>query len=282
MSWLVENICEFLSSFIGGTIDMFGELVNNIFYYTVDFATQNEYAVNAQKMFVALALALIALVVLKIVISGYLLETDYDSDADPFNLLVRVAETVAVITNAGWLFTYLLQMSKNFTTDIIGSVAATGYAEQTQSLMSVDLSGIADMALPYLSILVLILIAVVVFTVVAGLRGGELVAMNLLLPIFALDILTTSRERWNNFFMGYLTAFFTYGLQILFFNIALKSYATASYSDPLYFIAALSFMVIAIRAPRFIEKYLYKTGVSGAATSGIRLVAQTAMFRVGG
>ena len=278
MSWLFENVCDFISSAIGGTVDFFGELVNNIFYFIIDYGVNNAYVIGAQKLFITIALALIALVVLKIVTAGYLLETDYDSDADPFNLLVRIAETVAIITNSGWLFNFLLNASKDFTTDIIGSVAETGYAGQTRSLLSVDLSGMANMLLPYLAMIALMLVAII-FTVVAGLRGGELVFMNLLLPVFALDLLTSSRERWNNFIMGYFTAFFTYGIQILLYNVALKSYATASYSEPLYFITAVTFLIMAIRSPKFLERYLYRSGVSTAATSGMRLVFQTAVMK---
>lgn len=279
MSWLFENVCDFISSAIGGTVDFFGELVNNIFYFIIDYGVNNAYVIGAQKLFITIALALIALVVLKIVTAGYLLETDYDSDADPFNLLVRIAETVAIITNSGWLFNFLLNASKDFTTDIIGSVAETGYADQTRSLVSVDLSGMANMLLPYLAMIALMLVAIIIFTVVAGLRGGELIFMNLLLPVFALDLLTSSRERWNNFIMGYFTAFFTYGIQILLYNVALKSYATASYSEPLYFITAVTFLIMAIRSPKFLERYLYRSGVSTAATSGMRLVFQTAVMK---
>ena len=279
MSWLFENVCDFISSAIGGTVDFFGELVNNIFYFIIDYGVNNAYVIGAQKLFITIALALIALVVLKIVTAGYLLETDYDSDADPFNLLVRIAETVAIITNSGWLFNFLLNASKDFTTDIIGSVAETGYADQTRSLLSVDLSGMANMLLPYLAMIALMLVAIIIFTVVAGLRGGELIFMNLLLPVFALDLLTSSRERWNNFIMGYFTAFFTYGIQILLYNVALKSYATASYSEPLYFITAVTFLIMAIRSPKFLERYLYRSGVSTAATSGMRLVFQTAVMK---
>lgn len=279
MSWLLENVCDFISSAIGGTVDFFGELVNNIFYFIIDYGVNNAYVIGAQKLFITIALALIALVVLKIVTAGYLLETDYDSDADPFNLLVRIAETVAIITNSGWLFNFLLNASKDFTTDIIGSVAETGYAGQTRSLLSVDLSGMANMLLPYLAMIALMLVAIIIFTVVAGLRGGELIFMNLLLPVFALDLLTSSRERWNNFIMGYFTAFFTYGIQILLYNVALKSYATASYSEPLYFITAVAFLIMAIRSPKFLERYLYRSGVSTAATSGMRLMFQTVVMK---
>ena len=211
MSWIAENICDAISDFIGGTIDFMGEIINNIFYFIVDFAVSNEYVIGAQRLFISLALALITLVVIKIVTSGYLLETDYDPDADPFNLVVKIAEAVAIITNSGWIFSYLLEMSKNFTSDIIGAGAVEGYAEQTRSLMRIDFTSLGNVALPYATIIGATLIATIVFTVVAGLRGAELVAMNMLMPIFCLDLLTNSRERWNNYFMAYCSGVISTG-----------------------------------------------------------------------
>ena len=280
MSWITQNFNSFVTDITGGTIELFGNIINNVFFYVVKIALQNEYIKNAQKLLVAMALALIGLVVLKIVFSGYLLETDYDSEADPFNLVLRIAETTAVISCSGWIFDTLLQLSKDFANDMMMSTEVTGYSEQTQALLDPTvLSNSSNGITCYISLIAAMLIGVMVFMVVSGLRGGELIAMKLLLPIFALDMLTSSRERWNNFFMGYILAFFTYSFQILFYMVSIKSYASASYTNSLYLVTALIFLILAIRAPKFLEKYLYKSGVSSAASSGLRMIIQTAVIK---
>ena len=280
MNWIPENLCNVISEFIGGVIEGFGELINNIFFWIVDTAVQNSYVQNAQKMLVALSFALISLAVVKIVSSGYLTETDYDSDADPFNLIIRIAETTAVISCSGWIFDFTLQLSKDFASDLIKSTQVSGFADQTQALMDASpISAIGNIAFPYYLFLIVILVALVIFTVISGLRGGELIVMKLFMPLFALDMLTPSRERWNNYFMGYMLAFFSYGVQVLFFTIALKSYASASYTSPEYMVSALVWIIVAIRAPKFLERYLYKSGVSSAASSGLRMVIQTAAIK---
>lgn len=275
MNWLTQNIGQFLGDLVGSAINVFGEWLNNIFYWIVKQATDNVYVTNAQKYIVGIAIGLISLMVIKIVMSGYLLETDYDSEEDPFNLLVRIVQVFAVITNAGWIFRYLLGISKEFTADMIGS-SNFSYAEKTHSLL--ETTGVSiQIFLPL--ILLIILIAVWVFSVIAGLRGAELVAMNLFLPFFALDMLTNSRERWGNFFSAYLIAFFTYAFQIFFFTIAMKSYATITVDNPQYYISTLVWIILAIKTPKFLEKYLYKSGISNAASGGIRMVIQTAAMR---
>lgn len=282
MNWITENICNFMTDFLGGAIEMYGECINNIFFTIVNAAVSNTYVVNAQKMLILLGFALISVMVVKIVISGYLLETDYDPDADSFNLIVRIAETTAIISCSGWIFDYSLQLSKDFAEDLMRSTNVTGFSNQTQSLLDAGLiSAAGNIVFPYYLMILVLFFAVIIFAVMSGLRGGELIVMKLFMPIFAVDLLTPSRERWNNFFMAYMLAFFSYGIQIFFFMIALKSYVSTSFSDPIYMISALVWIIIAIRAPKFLEKYLYKTGISSAASSGLRMVAQTAIMKVG-
>lgn len=279
MSWITENLAAFVTDLIGGTIELFGEILNNIFFWIVELATKNVYITNAEKFIILTATALIGIVVIKIVTSGYLMETDYDSEADPFNLIVKITETVAVIMNAGWVFGWMLETSKAFTSDLLGNADASGFCEQTASLLAVSPGDIGQKFGSYIMMLAVMLIAFIIFAIVAGLRGAELIAMKLFMPYFALDLLTNSRERWNNFFMAYVIAFFSYAFQILFFVVALKCYGSVSAEQPQYYIATFVWMVMAIRAPKFLEKFIYKSGVSNAASSGLRMVAQTMVMR---
>lgn len=282
MSWITENIISFLTDCISGTLDMFGTFIDNIFFMIVDLATSNVYIRNAEKFLIIVSLALISVGVIKVVLSGYMMETDYDSEADPFNLLVKVAETVAFMTSGNWIFYYLLASAKDFTQDLVGGSNASSYVETTKVLLHAGNLGVA-----YIVMLIVILGAMIAFTIVAGMRGVELVGMMLFFPLFCLDLLTNSRERWKNFSMAYMTAFFTYSFQVLFFVVALKCYVTTQASGgiaapdvfAIYAIGTLIFLIMAIRTPKFLEKYLYTSGLSNAASSGVRMMIQTAVMR---
>lgn len=278
MTWLTENICSLLTDFMGGIIDTYGSFINNIFFSFVQIANTNEYYINAQRLFVLLGFALVGLMSAKVISAGYLLETAYDSEEDPFNLLIRIVQATAVISSSGWIFNYGLQFSKDLCDDMLGSTDVTGFSGKTQTLLQTTMTGSrTDSA--FIVMLAVLLIAFIVFSVMSGLRAGELLAMNLFLPIFAIDLLTNSRERWSNFIMGYGFAFISYAIQTLFFMISLKSYISAEYTNQSYMLSALVWMIVAIKAPQFIEKYLYKTGVSSAASSGLRMVVQTVAMR---
>lgn len=277
MAWITENFCSFLTDLISSIIDSFGTFINNIFFTVVAFADTNAYYQNAQKLFVLVGFSLAGLMTAKVVASGYLMETAYDPEEDPFNLLVRIAQTTAVISCSGWIFSYGLQVSRDLCTDLLGATDVTGFDGKTRELL--QFANMGEGGVSFIVMLLILLIAFIVFTVMSGLRAGELLVMNLFLPVFSVDLLTNSRERWNNFFTGYIFAFVSYAIQTLFFMIAMKSYLTATYTNQIYMMSALIWMIVAIRAPKFIEKYLYQTGVSSAASSGFRMVAQTVVMR---
>lgn len=279
MGWITENICNFATDILNAVISIYGNFIGNVFFRFVDIANTNIYYQNAQRFFVALGFALAALMAVKIVASGYLLETAYDSEEDPFNLLIRVAETVAVISCSGWIFEYGLRISRDFCDDLIGSTNVSGYGEQTLTLLQ-EMQVINESFISALILLVIICISFIIFTIMSGIRAGELLVMTLFVPIFAIDLMTNSRERWNNFFTGYVFAFISYAIQTFFFMLALKSYVLASYMNQDYMLSALIWIIVAIKAPQSIEKYLYQTGVSRAASSGIRMVIQTAALKL--
>ncbi len=279
MNWITENLCSALSDLISGIINLFGEMVNNIFYQIVEINNKNVYVVSANKFFILLSLSLAALLVVKQVLSGYVLETDYDPEADPFNLLVRIAESVAVICSSSWIFNTVMNLMKKFSKDLIGATTEVGVKDQTIKLLKID-ETVLPAAVPAGIVLLLIMvIAFAVFTVVAGLRGCEVIAMKMFLPVFALDLIGSRRERWNNFFTGYMIAVFSYSVQILFYTIAMKCFVSATWRQPWFTVASICWLVLAIRAPKFLEKYMYASGVSSAASGGLRLVAQSVVIR---
>ena len=279
ISWISENICEYFTDQISGAIALFGDKINNIFYATVDAGVSNAYVVNANTFLVVFALAAVALIVGKEVLDGDLIDVNYDPDDSPMDFLLRIAEAVAVISCFGALFDYLMVFSKRFASDLLGSSNATGVKDITSGLINIDLSNTGSAAGMYITVVMLVFIGFIVFAVVSGFRGAELIAMKMFAVIFALDLIHANRERWNNFFMAFLLAMFSYGFQTLFYILSLKSYASASINDMGYCLSAIGWLLMAIIGPHFIEKYLYKSGISKAAGSGLRMLAQTAMIK---
>lgn len=278
-SWISENVCEYFTDQIAGTITLFGDKINNIFYTIVDAALSNAYVIGANNFLVVFALSAVVLIVGKEVLDGNLIEVNGDPDEEPINLLMRVSECVAIISCFGSVFDYMLAFSRKFAADLLSSSNASGVKDITSGLINIDVSNTGSAAGMYLTVIFLVLIGFIAFALVSGFRGAELIAMKLFAVLFALDMIHANRERWNNFFMAFLLAMFSYGFQTLFYVLALKSYASASINDMGYCISAMSWLILAIIGPHFLEKYLYKSGISNAAGSGLRMLVQTAMIK---
>lgn len=278
MSWIGEMLCEYITDKIAGTIKLFGDKINNIFFTMVDYGTSNEYVQSAENFLVVFALTAIAILVGKQVLDTDLIETR-NSDEEPIDLIVRIAETVAVISCTGEIFNYLLKLAKSFSTDMLKNTDAKGVKGITEGLVNIDISNLGGEGIIYLNIVLLLVVGYCVFTVVSGLRGAEIIAMKLFTPLFALDLLNVDRERWDNFFIGYLLAFMSYSIQVLFFLLSIKSYASASINDMGYCFSAVAWLLAAICGPHFLEKYMHKTGLTKAAGSGLRMVAQTVVLK---
>lgn len=279
-SWITENINEFLLDQITGLVQFLGDAINNIFYDIVDFANSNAYVQQAETAIMLISLALIGLQIAKMVLGGYILETSYDSDEDPFNLLVRIAITVAVITNSGWIFDYFMSVSKHFADDLLSSVSAGGAADTTNLLLGTDIRALGLMAGTFLLAIVIVLISFIAFTVIGGIRGAELIAMKLAFPLFSLDLLSSGHERFTNFFTAYIVAFFTFSFQMLFYCLALASYASMTADAPVYFLSTMVWIYIAMFGPKSIEKYLFKTGLTQNASSGVRMIVSSAAMKL--
>lgn len=279
MNWITENLCSALSDLITGIINFFGEMVNNIFYLIVDLNNKNAYVIGANRFLVLLALALTALLTVKQILSAYVLETDHDPEADPFNLIVRMAECVAVICSSSWIFNTAMDLMKKFSKDLIGATTEIGIEGKTIELLKVDATELPAMFPACIIMLLVMVISFVIFTIVAGLRGCEVIAMKLLFPIFALDLIGTRRERWNNFFSGFLIVIFSYSGQILFYTIGMKSFMSATWDKPWYAVATICWLILGIKLPKFLEKYAYVSGLTSAASGGLRLVAQSVVIK---
>lgn len=278
-SWITENIQAYMIDCINSIIAFMGSTLNNIFYDVIDHLNNSGAVQSAEKYIVAFSLALVPLAIGKIVLSSYVLDTGGDSDADPFDLVVRLCETVAAITSEVWVFDFLLQMSKDFANDLSGSTQLSGVSDTSTSLIN-NVVGAGQIASSLTLMIGIIIIAFIVFSIVAGVRGGEIIALKLAFPFFALDLLTSSHERWNNFIMAYVIAFFTYAFQIMFFLLAVATYASASVGNSQNFIYTLVFLYLAMFGPKSIEKYLYKSGVTQSVGGGVRMLVSTVALKV--
>ena len=133
---------------------------------------------------------------------------------------------------------------------------------------------VGNQMIGYILTLLLLLVGFIIFSIVAGIRGAELTLMKILFPLFAVDLLTTNRERWNSFFTTYVITFLSYSVQLLCFKLCNMTFVTIDYGGNfnIRFITVIGWMVMMIRAPKWMEKFAYSSGLGGMASSSVRFL----------
>ncbi len=274
MNWITKNIMGAIADCISGILDVFGNFISNIFDLVADVNLNSGIVTNCSNFTILFGLAFLGLAAGKQILDVYVFQTSGDPDTEPLQIVVRIAQACAVICSSTWIFNEFLKFTQYFTSDLLSSAAENDVSSHMKSLVSmvIDLEG--NRMIGYTIILLLLLIGFVTFCVVAGIRGAELTLMKILFPLFAVDLLTTNRERWRSFFTTYVITFMSYSIQLLCFKMCSMTFVTLDYDGnfSIRFITVIGWMVMMIRAPKWMEKFAYSSGLGGTVSSGIRFL----------
>jgi hypothetical protein len=277
ISWLLSAFTDAINDLINGTLDFFGDFVNNIFFYVAEVNLDNKLVINAATYTTLLSISLITLLGVKQYFTTYVMETSGDPDSDPLDILVRCSEAVAVCCSNDFITTYFFKFSKAFATDLGESGGLIDLKPTFLDLIKVSATSGGPVQTVFLFILLLLVIGIVVFSIIAGIRGAELSLMKIMLPIMSVDLVTANRERWGNFFISYAVTFLYYGLQLLCYRMFLGSLMCVTVSVmSKELLITFGWFFLMLRSPKWLEKFIYSTGfgrgVAGAGrTAGFML-----------
>lgn len=286
MNWLTKNLGESIGNVLELFLDFFAKGLQILF----DWAQEiwNDKAVeNVGKAMTGIAFTLVITMVLKNILCIYILETDGDADSDPMQQLVKAAEAVALITVHFSLFDWLMKL-----VDAAYALVTISVADGEDILFSVKgyignvLQG--DAILILVLFLFLLLFGFIAVAFKAVVRGAELALMKILFPLFCIDLLSTNRERWNAFLTSYLVTAFGYIIQVFCYRMSLGwclkglgSYHRFLDKD---MVIGIAWLYMALKAPKWLEKFCYSSGIGHMAAGGIRTAAfmlPSVMMRVG-
>jgi len=273
MSWLLSSFTDVINDLINGILDFFNDLVNGIFFTISEANLENIMVTNAATYATLLGIALITLVGLKQYFTTYVMETNGDPDSDPLDILVRCSEAVAICCCNDFITTNFFEFSKAFANDLgkAGTFDVRGTFINIVGLTENNGSSDREPSVTvFLFILLLMVIGILAFCFIAGIRGAELSLMRIMLPIMAVDLVTTNRERWGNFFTSYIVTFLYYGLQLLCYRMFLGSLLTVTTSVlSKELLITFGWFVLMLRSPKWLEKFIYSSGLGrGVAGAG--------------
>lgn len=274
MSWVTKKIYNFFLDIVEGLIETFSDLIMDVFTGEVSNIISSSQVLGAVMVTTGVATAMISVMVMKHLFCTHILETDGDPDSEPLQQLVKASVAIALIQTNSIVLSSLLRYAALFGTEVL---AGTGVISNNLSsegfINTLSSSGIS--LIVAVMFLIVYVIGMILLTIKASLRAVELAFMEILYPIFCLDILTVQQERWKTFFESYLVTIFGYIIQILGFVLSL----TFAYSGLGGFFIALAFLFFAVKAPNWLEKYAYSSGAGKSAAGAARTMQQLMMIR---
>lgn len=270
-NWIGNNICEWLEEVCNDMLSIIFNILNGLFGEGENLIT--ETAINSAAIITGdISVIIISIVVLKNVFSIYILETDGDAEQDPLQQLVKAAVAVALIQSSTYLFNWSLNIANIFTKELNGSTqmeldTVNFFAPMLNIVSSINVYTIA---------LVIFVIGSIFLIIKAFIRGGELALMKVLFPIFCCDLLTSSRERFNAFITSFVVTTVGYSIQLLCFRLSMNTFANAI--DIMQLPIAYTWLYLSIKAPKWLEKYAYSSGLGGLARTGASSAGQVIMM----
>lgn len=273
MSWLGSSLYEWLMELGNGILDFLFNFINGLFESGEEMIKLSE--ITAASVLVSdIATILISIVVLYNVISIYIFETSGDSEQDPLQQLVNASIAVALIQSFNYLFNWALDLAKQFTKELISVDVSFDNPENFLDTISMGINNASNQQ-AFLIIFIIFIVGMFVFIMKAFIRGGELAMMKILFPIFCCDLLTASKERFNAFITSFCVTTFSYALQLLCFRLSFNQFI--SINNSLHIAYAFVWLYFAIKAPKWLEKYAYSSGLGGIARTGATSTGQVLM-----
>lgn len=279
MNWVLKLIFVLVCELLTGIVEYLEPIISNIF----DFMYQVNVDLGLDGIAdytQGLGLALLAAFAVKQGIDVYFLHVDGDPDADPLELVTRVAIATATMMCGVDIIKFLIGKASIICAEAVKSI---GYDGRTATEI------ITDAFMKFLSVgtivvvvqsifLAITVIALLIFVIKAAKRGAELILFQIMLPLVALDMLTTSREKWNAFRNELIICIFGYILQVLSFNIFMILLSKAITVDgvvesPSSIIATMGWLIVVLSAPKWLQKFMYSSGVGNGVKSGATMGA---------
>jgi len=271
ISWILKLLAELAADIINGILNLVGSAITLMFEKIAEINLKNEMVVGAADFTMYFALALVSLVTIYKYFTIYILETDGDSDADPLEMWVRLSQAVLAICSSGTIFQLLMLISKDFTKDLLESAKVDNLENYIIDFVRGLLMRLTPVNAVFICIYLFVVIGLLIFCFMAGIRGAELSLMRIIFPIVACDLITSNRDRWRDFMTSCIITFLGYSIQVFFFRMFTGSLLQVS--SPVFdrdFIIAFGWFIGMIRAPKWLEKYAYSSGISRTGGGVIR------------
>lgn len=274
-NFLLGNFADGLTEVLNAFMEFFMSSIEKIYQMGENVALGKDLsAVNIGTLGIeTVSTVLLCVMVAKQAFTTYITETDGDPDMDPTQLLLKFSMGLAAMWAVFPIFSISLDWGKKIAVMVVGA-SEVKIDYNINAISAILLKAGNPVITPFL--LFLIVGGILFFCFKAGMRGAELVLFRILWPIFCCDFISPSREKWNSFAFSFAVTTFSYGIQMLLFKTGLLFFLIMGERDDVAtpFFMGMAFIYMACKAPQWITKFSYNSGVGQVATG----IGRTAML----
>lgn len=274
MDFLLKALANFMGNVIKGLIESVLLGVISSFQSLMKTYTTHGLVVNAHNSVLGISISIIVLFCVKQYFNTYVMETAGDPDADPMDVLVRGAQATAFASCSSWFFYSFMNFGSSFATDILGGGEEVDFTVTLLSALEGLLVNITTFGFIWLTFILVILIGIFTFYVIATIRALELALMFIILPLFCAELTYSNHERFNGIVTTIGVTGLYFSLQLLLFSLFLNQFmntltgitATSTMTSSTF--VTIGFMISMLRAPKWLDKFMYNSGVGDTAKHG--------------
>lgn len=257
--------------------DVVNDIFKTIMDYMADMFQDTQWITGAPEIvtmtniLMGISITLLVFLVMKQLLTVYILETSGDPDGDPMQLFVKASIALALITSQNFIFDQIMKVSDLLSAELLGGndiVVENAFSAITNLLLGLT-TGI---------LVLIIVIMFVILIVKATWRAIELAFFRVLFSLFCVDLVTPGNEFFRKFINAYLVTTFGFIIQLLCFRLAINKLISGGSSIPIQStLYCLVLLLFAIKLPNWLKEFAYSSGLGGSAARGASTAANLAM-----
>lgn len=205
----------------------------------------------------------------------YVLFENGDPDADPVGLLVRTAQSVAIIACLPWIVKEVFTFGSKVALDVSALRAGEMGVEDWTYLSGAILSSFGSIIVIFAIIFVIMLLVV---AIQASIRGAELALMSVLGPIMALNLTANNRSIWSAWFRQLIIICVSQALQIFMLSGVVSLLTTQAVSGNGLLIV-FGWLWLTIKTPNYVKQFAYSTGLTSSIGGATKQAGSMILMR---
>lgn len=221
-----------------------------------------------------LALAILAAKVMSEGIQTYILRQNGDPDSDPTGLLVRTAQSVAVITCLPWI----VEQVFTFGSKVMSDISSLYVGEVEIENMMEFVGGVINNGILMALAGIIIIVTFIIIAIQIGIRGAELALMSVLGSIMALNLTSNNRSLWSSWFKQIIIICVSPAIQLFMINGALVLLTIEGFGK-VEVVLLFGWLWATVKAPAFVKQFAYTNGFSGAVGGTAKQASSMVLMR---